>query len=58
LPQTAASGSAHSAYQGKSQAVEHKSASVAQPAAARQSAPRAVRHSANAHTAAKAPANR
>ena len=45
-PQTAASGSGHTAYQGSSQAVETSSATVAQPAATRQSAPRAVRHSA------------
>ena len=57
-PQTAASGSAHSAYHGRSHAVEHSSASVVQPAAERQSAPRAVRHSANAHTAANANTNR
>jgi hypothetical protein len=40
----AASGSAHMAYQGSSQAVDSNSASVAQPAIVRQSAPRAVRH--------------
>jgi hypothetical protein len=54
-PLTAASGSTQVAYQGKSQAVESNSASVVQPAATRQSAPRAVRHSAKASTAANAP---
>jgi hypothetical protein len=42
--QTAANGSGHTAYHGKSQAVQHTNAIVLQPAAARQSAPRAVRH--------------
>jgi hypothetical protein len=46
LSASAASGSAHIAYQGSSHAVDASRASVAQPAIARQSAPRAVRHSA------------
>jgi len=51
---TAANGSTQIAYHGSSQAVEISRAIVVQPAATRQSAPRAVRHSANASTAAKA----
>jgi hypothetical protein len=43
-PLTAASGSGQIAYQGNSQAVDRSSASVVQPAATRQSAPRRVRH--------------
>jgi len=53
-PLTAASGSGQIAYHGSSQAVDISSASVLQPAAARQSAPRAVRHSAYAITIANA----
>ena len=49
-PLTAASGSGQIAYQGKSQAVDSSSASVAHPAATRQSAPRQVRHRAYART--------
>jgi hypothetical protein len=47
---TAASGSSQIAYHGSSQAVDSSSASIDQPAATRQSAPRAVRHSAVANT--------
>jgi hypothetical protein len=43
------------AYQGSSHAVASSSASVAQPACARHSAPRAVRQSVKASTAAKPP---
>ncbi len=57
-PLTAARGSAQVTYHGKSHAVESSSASVVHPAATRQSAPRAVRHSAKASTAAKTPMNR
>ena len=46
MPLTAASGSTQIAYHGNSHAVETSSAIVLQPAATRQSAPRAVRHSA------------
>jgi hypothetical protein len=49
-PLTAASGSSQIAYQGKSQAVDKSSASVAHPAATRQSAPRRVRHKAYRRT--------
>jgi hypothetical protein len=52
-PQTAASGSGQIAYHGKSQAVEASSASVLQPAATRQSVPRAVRHRAYSSTTRK-----
>jgi hypothetical protein len=54
LPLTAASGSSQVAYHGNSHAVESSSASVVQPAAMRQSAPRAVRHRAKASTATNA----
>ncbi len=47
---TAANGSGQIAYQGSSQAVDSSSASVLQPAATRQSAPRRVRHRAYART--------
>jgi len=57
-PLTAASGSTQIAYQGNSHAVASSSAIVLQPAATRQSAPRAVRHSANASTTTNAATNR
>jgi len=44
-PPRAASGSSQIAYHGSSQAVDTSSASIAQPAITRQSAPRRVRHS-------------
>jgi hypothetical protein len=53
----AASGSGQIAYHGSSHAVERSSASVAQPACVRQSAPRAVSHSVSASTAANRPTN-
>jgi hypothetical protein len=57
-PLTAASGSTQIAYHGNSHAVHSSSAIVLQPAATRQSAPRAVRHSASASTARKPAMNR
>jgi hypothetical protein len=57
LALSAASGSAQIAYHGNSQAVEQSSASVAQPACVRQSAPRAVSHSVSASTTANRPRN-
>jgi hypothetical protein len=57
-PLTAASGSGQIAYHGSTQAVDASSASVLQPAATRQSVPRAVRHSAPASTAKKPITNR
>jgi hypothetical protein len=56
-PLTAASGSGQVAYHGRSHAVESNSASVVQPAAMRQSVPRAVRHSAKASATRKPAAN-
>jgi hypothetical protein len=56
-PLTAASGSAQITYQGNSHAVASSRASIAQPAATRQSPPRAVRHSAHASTAMNTPTN-
>jgi hypothetical protein len=57
-PLTAASGRAQIAYQGKSHAVDASSASVVQPAAMRQFAPRAARHNASASTARNAATKR
>ncbi len=54
---TAASGSTQIAYHGNSHAVDTSSAIVLQPAATRQSAPRAVRHSAYTSTTMNAPMN-
>ena len=54
-PPRAASGNSQIAYHGRSHAVEIRSASIAQPAATLQSAPRAVRHSAITSTTEKAP---
>jgi len=58
LPLTVASGSSQIAYHGKSQAVESSSASVVQPAATIQLAPRAARHRAPASTTTKPAMNR
>ncbi len=57
LPLTAASGSAQITYHGNSHAVERSSARVLQPAATRQSAPRAVRRRANSRTSTNASRN-